>query len=99
MADNKSDSEVLKMRKQMIQRYILWLMMAVQMVAWLWLQSHGGELEGFLYIWFCAGMMVGQIGASLECVMTKAWGTLIVQLYFFIFIGYGAIVRYLQVSS
>lgn len=71
-------------------------MMGVQMLAWLWFQRNGGNLEGALYFWFCLGMMVGQLGTGLECIMTRAWGTLVVQIYFFVFTGYGAVMRYLQ---
>jgi len=84
--------------KTKIQRFVFWPMMGVQMLAWLWLQYNGGSLDGMLYVWFCVGMMVGQAGATAECIMTRAWGTLVVQIYFFVFTGYGAIVRYTQLN-
>ncbi|MDD5749586.1 MAG: hypothetical protein PHO91_02240 [Patescibacteria group bacterium] len=77
-------------------RIILYLMMATQMVAWAWMQSKGGKLSDHRYIAFCAMMMVGQTGASLECIFNQAWGTLVVQIYFFLFTAYGGYKRYQQ---
>jgi hypothetical protein len=80
-------------------RYVLYFMMGVQMFAWLWLQKKGGKLKDIHYITFCIMMMTGQAGASIECIITKAWGTLCVQVYFFIFTFYGACIRYRQMKT
>jgi hypothetical protein len=82
-----------------LQLYLFWPMMGLQMVAWAWLQKNGGTLEGKKYLWFCGGMMLGQLGASGECIMAKAWGTLVVQLYFFAFTAYGAYQRNKQLNT
>lgn len=76
------------------KKIIPWVMMACQMVAWAWMQIVGGKLGDQAYLVFCLGMMLGQIGASYECVTTKAWGTLVVQVYFFIFTVIGGLVRF-----
>ena len=67
----------------------IYTMISVQMIAWAFHQYHGGTLDTKSYVYFCAGMMVGQCGATVECFRSKAWGTLIVQLYFFFFTGLG----------
>ena len=92
-----------KLKKQkevkMPIRIILWVMMAVQMLAWAWMQKRGGKLDDKPYLIFCAMMMTGQLGAGLECIISQAWGTLVVQIYFFAFTFWGAIVRYRQMKK
>lgn len=79
----------------MTKRTILaWSLMACQMVAWAWLQFNGGQLSDRQYLIFCVGMMLGQVGASIECLGAKAWGTLAVQIYFFLFTVFGAVTRF-----
>lgn len=73
---------------------IAWPLMAVQMIAWFWMQKNGGDLPGRRYIVFCAGLMIGQVGSSIECTSMQAWGTLVVQVYFFTATGYGAYRRW-----
>ncbi|MBI4434841.1 hypothetical protein HY635_03465 [Candidatus Uhrbacteria bacterium] len=73
---------------------IAWSLMAVQMAAWAWLQWNGGTLPDRKYFVFCPLFMLGQVGASIECVNHRAWGTLVVQTYFFAWTAYGGIVRY-----
>jgi hypothetical protein len=80
-------------------KYILWLMMGAQMAAWAWMQFKGGKLGDKHYLIFCGMMMTGQTGASFECIMGQAWGTLVVQIYFFIFTFWGGIVRYRQMNK
>jgi len=80
-------------------RIVLYIMMGVQMLAWLWMQKRGGELADISYIVFCFMMMTGQTGAAIECVLMNAWGTLAVQVYFFIFSAYGAFVRYRKMKK
>jgi hypothetical protein len=76
------------------KRLVLWTMMAAQMGAWAWFSYYGGKLSDYHFLLFSALMMTGQVGAALECAILRAWGTLGVQLYFFAFTGWGAIVRY-----
>ena len=73
---------------------IAWSLMAIQMIAWAWLQRNGGTLPDRKYLIFCPLFMLGQVGASIECVNHRAWGTLVVQAYFFAWTAYGGIVRY-----
>lgn len=75
---------------------IAWTLMAIQMVAWAWMQRNGGSLPDRKYFVFCPLFMLGQIGASIECLASPspAWGTFVVQVYFFAWTAYGAVVRY-----
>lgn len=75
---------------------IAWTLMAIQMVAWAWMQRNGGSLPDRKYFIFCPLFMLGQIGASIECLASPspAWGTFVVQVYFFAWTAYGAVVRY-----
>lgn len=75
------------------RRWIVWSLVACQMTAWAWLQFRGGQLNDREYIVFCFCMMLGQIGAGIECLKTKAWGTMVAQAYFFIFTLIGVIIR------
>jgi fatty acid desaturase len=75
---------------------VLWVMMAAQMAAWAWMQIKGGKLPDRSYVTFCALMMVGQIGAGIECFLGHAWGTFVIQAYFFVFTGWGGMIRYIQ---
>lgn len=78
---------------------LLYAMMATQMAAWAWLQYKGGKLPDRSYIIFCGMLMIGQTGATIECILGQAWGTLAVQVYFFIFTAYGGWRRYQQMES
>ncbi len=80
----------------MIAHLILWMMMGSQMAAWGWMSAKGGKLSDRSYIIFSALMMLGQIGAGIECLLSHAWGTFVIQAYFFVFTGYGGTVRYIQ---
>ena len=64
-------------------------MMAMQMIAWGVFSYHGGELSDKGFFIFSGLMLTGQTGAAIECILTKAWGTLSVQVYFFIFTAFG----------
>ena len=75
-------------------RITLWAMMGCQMAAWAWMQSRGGKLGDWQYLQFCALFLIGQIGAAIECRKGRAWGTMVVQIYFFIFTLVGAVVRW-----
>ena len=80
-------------------KYILWAMIAVQLIAWGWHQCKAGKLKDKHYIIFCYMMMCGQIGAGIECFLQQAWGTLAVQIYFFFFTGFGAFQRKRQMKK
>ena len=85
-----------KLSKKIKIKLFLWLLMSCQMAAWAWFQSKGGQLADQPYFIFCGMLLLGLIGAGIECIMGKAWGTLVVQIYFFVFTAYGGIVRYLS---
>lgn len=74
-------------------KIVVWVMLAMQMIAWGWIQSNGGQLHDREYILFCIGMMIGQIGGTIECLAGKAWGTMILQVYFLIWTAIGMLVR------
>jgi hypothetical protein len=74
-------------------RFVIYAMVATQMASWAWIQSRGGRLPDRKYLAFCGMMMIGQTGASIECILGHAWGTLAVQIFFFIFTAWGGIVR------
>jgi len=78
---------------------VAWSLMAIQMIAWAWMQRNGGSLPDRKYFIFCPLFMLGQIGASIECIASGAWGTLVVQAYFFASTAYGALMRYRQRST
>ncbi|MFN7160441.1 MAG: hypothetical protein ACK4NC_02410 [Candidatus Gracilibacteria bacterium] len=63
--------------------------MIIMLCSWGWMQSRGGQLSDKEYYVFNTGMICGQIGVTLEGLMTGAWGTIAVQGYFFIFTVYG----------
>ncbi len=76
-------------------RVVLYAMIGSQLVVWAWFSSHGGKLSDTNFLIFTAGMLLGQLGAGIETLKLKAWGTLIVQIWFFVFTAYGGIVRWL----
>ncbi|GEM_PF-1687751 len=78
---------------KMRSRIIVWTMLAVQMASWGWFQSQGGQLGDRSYVVFCIAMMIGQAGGTIECLAGKAWGTMILQLYFLAWTAVGMIVR------
>ena len=82
-----------------VGRIILWIMLAVQCAAWAWIQYRGGKLEDKKYLIFCLGLMTGQLAGSIECYITQAWGTGLLQVYFFFWTGWGGIVRYRQMRA
>ncbi len=76
----------------------IYLMLSIQMIAWAIHQIKAGQLTDQPYLYFCGGMMIGQIGATIECWRGKAWGTMILQIYFFFWTLWGFVVRALQMS-
>lgn len=70
-------------------------MIACQLASWGWFSVEGGKLDDTEFLIFSGAMMLGQIGASIETFLQKAWGTLIIQFYFFCFTVYGGVVRFL----
>jgi hypothetical protein len=69
------------------------ILMLFQIIVWGWFQLNGGNLGTPQYIVFCVGMGAGQIGAAIECLKTKAWGVMGLQVYFLVFTIVGAIQR------
>lgn len=82
-----------------ITRLLLWFLMACQMVAWAWFSFKGGKLSDKNFYIFTLGMMIGQTGAAIETFLLQAWGTFIVQVYFFVFTGWGLFVRFQQAKK
>jgi hypothetical protein len=76
----------------------IYLMLSVQMIAWAIHQAKAGQLTDKPYLYFCSGMMIGQIGAAIECWRENARGTMILQIYFFFWTLWGFIVRALQMN-
>lgn len=83
----------------MIWALSIWAMVGFQMLAWLIFSLKGGKLADKPFLWFTAGMMIGQIGAGIETYFSNAWATLAVQMYFFIFTFIGGINRIRQMRS
>ena len=73
-------------------------MMGLQMLGWGWMQVRGGNFKDRQYLVFTASMLIGQLGAMSECVLTKAWGTFLAQAYFFLSTVWGGITRYQQMK-
>lgn len=72
---------------------VLWIMMGCQMLVWAWFSSRGGQTTNHQFLIFSLGLMIGQIGTSIECLLKKAWGTMVMQLYFFLFTAFGLFQR------
>ena len=60
---------------------------------WAWFSAKGGQLGDRQFLLFTAGMLLGQIAASVETYLSGAWGTFIIQVYFFAFTAIGGINR------
>lgn len=73
--------------------WILYLMVACQMIAWGWFSKRGGELSDKQFFLFTAGMLIGQLGAGIDTWGTS-WPTFYVQVYFFFFTAFGGIQRW-----
>lgn len=74
-------------------RLILYVMIGCQMVAWAWFFSNGGQLSDKHFLVFSGAMLLGQGATATEGFMTRAWGVLAGQVWFFVFTLYGGIVR------
>lgn len=77
-------------------RAILYTMIAIQLIAWAWFSSQGGQLPDKAFLIFTFGMIIGQFGAGIETLVLRAWGTLAIQIWFFFFTTWGGIVRFMQ---
>lgn len=66
-------------------KIILWLMMGCQMLSWAWFSFKGGNLNNKQFLIFTVGMLLGQLGAGIETYLQGAFGSCIVQIYFFVF--------------
>lgn len=78
---------------------IIYFMAASQMAAYAIFSQKGGVLSDKDFFFFSAGMMIGQLGTGIECLVHHSIATLLVQIYFFGFTGYGAWVRFKGVKS
>jgi len=72
----------------------LWIMVSCQMLAWLYLMHRGEGISRREYLIFTIGMMLGQMGAGIDCFIQQAWPTLIVQVFFFFATLYGALRKF-----
>jgi hypothetical protein len=75
-------------------RAIIAIVMSVQLLAWGWFQAHKGQLSDKLFLLWSAGMITGQLAAIAECLITRAWSVLTLQMYFLIYTLYGAFKRF-----
>ncbi|MDD5566621.1 MAG: hypothetical protein PHH01_00295 [Patescibacteria group bacterium] len=80
-------------------RLAIYAGVVIQMASWAWIQSRGGHLSDRKYLLFCGMMMIGQTAAGVECILGKTWGTLAVQIFFFIFTAWGGIVRFREMKQ
>ncbi len=74
---------------------VLYSMIAAQLLVWGWFSWKGGNLPKDEFLIFTVGMLLGQLGAGIETFRAKAWGTFVIQVYFFIFTAIGGIQRLL----
>lgn len=77
----------------------IYIMVAMQMLAWAWFSYKGGKLSDKQFFIFTAGMLIGQIGSGMETFISQAWGSFVVQVYFFCFGLFGGIKRYKQMKE
>lgn len=75
---------------------ILYVMMMIQMVAWMLFSLKGGKLADRNFLIFTVGMLSGQIGAGIETYIMEAWGAFAIQVFFFAFTAIGGIQRLRQ---
>jgi hypothetical protein len=78
---------------------LLWVMVSVQMLAWLWFSFKGGKLSDKMFLVFSVGMLIGQLGAGIETYQMAAWRAFCVQVYFFVFTALGAVQRIRQMRK
>ncbi len=79
-----------------VGRLAIYAMIAIQILSWIWFTSKGGSAADVPFLRFTGCMMLGQLAASIECFRTRAWGTLAIQVVFFLTTGYGGYVRLSQ---
>lgn len=85
----------MKTKKEKITTLIIWILIISQMAAWLYLMYNGGKTNDKEYVIFSIGMLLGQAGASIDCIKQKAWPTLAVQIFFFITTIFGLLQRFI----
>ena len=78
----------------MIRRTVLWTLMLSMVIAWGYMQLQGGALSRDEYFLCSGGLMLGQGAATIECMEKKAWGTGVLQAYFFVTTAIGVWIRY-----
>ena len=72
---------------------IKWIMIICQLAAWAWFSAKGGQLRDKQFLVFSGGMLLGMIASSVETYRSGAWGTFVIQVYFFGFTAMGGINR------
>ena len=70
-----------------------WIMIFCQLAAWAWFSFRGGHLGDKQFLIFTGGMLLGMIASSVETFRSGAWGTFVIQVYFFGFTAMGGINR------
>jgi hypothetical protein len=70
-----------------------WIMILCQLIVWAWFSSKGGQLADKQFLVFTGGMLLGMIASSVETYYSGAWGTFVIQVYFFAFTAMGGIRR------
>jgi len=78
-------------------RWSIWFLLAVQMLAWIWFQTKGGQLNDTSFYIFCFCMLCGQSATCAEALMGKEknWGTFASQALFFVTTVFGGFQRWL----
>jgi hypothetical protein len=80
--------------------WFLWMMMGIQVVGWLWgITWKAGKLTDKQYIAWCISMLFGQSAGAVDCLIGKAYGTMFLQMFFFISTVIGAVVRFRRMRS
>lgn len=78
---------------------ILYAMIGCQLIAWGWFSSKAGQVSDKGFLFFTAGMLLGQTGAGVETFQLHAWGAFVIQVYFFAFTALGGYKRWRQMKA
>lgn len=77
-------------------RLVLYIMIGCQMAAWAWFFRNAGQLSDRNFLIFSGAMLLGQSAMAIEGFMTRAWGAVAGQVWFFGFTLYGGILRWMS---
>ncbi len=72
---------------------LLWLMIAVQLLAWAWFSAKGGKMTDKQFLIFTVCMLLGQLASCIETYPMKALKSFAAQAYFFAWTSFGGIQR------